>query len=64
MEISEKIADHFAGIVTHKISISEQNKFNILLRKVRTKRTSLIRYEAKKIVEKYNENKTKLYRVR
>lgn len=54
MTIREKISDYFAGIVTHEISVEEQNKHNILLQKVVCQRNARIRVGAKKLREVSN----------
>lgn len=54
MSVKEDIADHFAGIVTHPISIAEQHQHNLIFRKVRKATNVMLRREAIKICKEYN----------
>ena len=49
MGISERIKDHFAGIVTHTISRKEQTAYNLLVRNIRSNTRSMLKREARKI---------------
>ena len=49
MEISERIADHFAGIIHIKISNKEQIEHNKLVAKVRKNTEYMLKREANKI---------------
>ena len=55
LTVSEKIEAHFAGIVTHDISISEQNAHNILVSKVKKLTRDMIKYQIIRIRRLYNE---------
>ena len=46
---------HFAGIVTHDISISEQNAHNRLVNKVKRITRGMLRHQTIKIRRLYNE---------
>ena len=54
MTASEKIRNHFAGIVTHDISMSEQKAHNRLVSRVRRTTYQMLEYQAKKIRVEYD----------
>jgi len=55
MTASEKISNHFAGIVTHDISISEQNAHNRLVQDTRAATQIMLKYQVIKIRRLYND---------